>query len=305
MSEEISNLVKERSKVSLICTLSGIGILSLLFPYYILTGRLFLTLLCGANIIFLWVLFLTYGVIKSGGQFEKLFYTLSGTIKMDKNSKSGNKKKISHELFHIIWYTVSAILGLISLSELGLLNVGLYPLHYGFDAIWASFPSKSILPPWVRFYINLQLGHYLQGFIRYSLNFRESCKRDRVMFVHHFVTFFTLYFASSIRIEPAIFVLFTHDVSDVFLHLSKYYNILNKSKHIIISYTLLVITWIYYRMLSMPYFAYSSFVDAPVYGVLRMEDGTGMASIALSIIFVCHCIWFVKIVKIGYKHFVN
>lgn len=337
MSEEMSNLVKGRSKCALICTFSGIGILSLLFPYYILTGRLFLTSLCGANIIFLWVLFLTYGLDKYNGQFEKLFYTLSGitiiflwyalptyacygiciavteryitgtfkTIKMDKNSKKGNNKKILHELFHIIWYTVSAILGLVSLNELGLLNVGLYPLHYGFDAIWKSFPSKSILPPWVNFYMNLQLGHYLQGFIRYSLNFRESWKNDRVMFVHHFITFFTLYFAASIRIEPAIFVLFTHDVSDIFLHLSKYYNISNKSKHIIISYTLLVITWIYYRMLSMPYFAYSSFVDAPVYGVLKMEDGTGIASIALSIIFVCHCIWFVKIVKIGYKHFVN
>jgi len=233
MSEEISNLIRERSKVSLICTFSGIGILSILFAYYgSLIGRLSLILLSGINIMLLWVLLLTYGVNKCSGQLEKLFYTISGitiiffwytlpiyawygiciaiteryitgtfkTIKMDKNSKSGNKKKISHELFHIIWYTVSAILGLISLSELGLLNVGLYPLHYGFDAIWASFPSKSILPLWVRFYINLQLGHYLQGFIRYSLNFRESWKNDRVMFVHHFVTFFTLYFASSIPV---------------------------------------------------------------------------------------------------------
>jgi len=236
--------------------------------------------------------------------------SITGTfknLKLDKNSEKGEKeekRKAEHELFHICWYTFTTVLALLSLYQLGIMKNSIRPFKYGITPIWSSYPSKDI-PMVANILINAQLGYYFQGLLRFGLTLRESLNKDRTMVIHHLTTFFVMHFSSTEIVEATVFVLFMSDITDIFLHICKYYNIFDKTNYVTISYIILVLTWIYFRLGVFGYFTWTSFTEAPTYGIINFKSGSGLAPPGLVILWFCNAVWFALILRIGYNDLVK
>jgi len=143
----------------------------------------------------------------------------------------------------------------------------------------------------------LQIAHYLLE-ISYCYNKEIKRKDDKEMFIHHIITLILIigsYHTNLIR--AGLYVMYLHDINDVFLQLSKTLVYRNVNGNITNStFGIFIVSWIYTRLY--------------LYGILVYDMGTNYYNInfLLNTLFYCLCIlytlnviWFKLIVDVLIK----
>ena len=144
----------------------------------------------------------------------------------------------------------------------------------------------------------LQIAHYLLELLYF---FYRDIKRkdDKEMLIHHIITLILIigsYHTNLIR--AGLYVMYLHDINDVFLQLSKTLVYLNVNENITNStFGIFIVSWIYTRLY--------------LYGVLVYDMGANYYNVnvlfntlfySLSILYTLNVIWFKLIVDVLIKN---
>jgi len=170
----------------------------------------------------------------------------------------GKRKKTLHKLsesaYKIAFYLPLWIWGVYIANEEGLLT---HTRKY-----WEGIPNPPISDVLIIFY-SAQLAFYL--YTLNSLLFLDVKRKDFIaLFVHHFVTIFLIYFSwhfGYVRVGTITFICM--DIVDVFLESAKFSNYVGLHPLPNIFFTLMVFSWMFFRLGLFPYLVVrSSFFEA-------------------------------------------
>ncbi len=128
--------------------------------------------------------------------------------------------KFEENIFNVLFYVCSLVIGSIGLYNSGWLSIPLIPgENCGVDSI------PSVTSEWNGVFTQLYYGmatcYYLQAAVT-SVTIDTQRKDKWVMFSHHIITLLLLSgSAYTGRFRIGLLILLTHDVSDVFLYMAK------------------------------------------------------------------------------------
>lgn len=130
--------------------------------------------------------------------------------------------KFKENIFNVLFYVTSLVVGLIGLYRSGWLQILLIPQEENcltVDSI--PFVTGEWSGVFTQLYYGMAIGYYLQAAVT-SVTI-DTVRKDRwVMFSHHFITIILLGgSAYTGRFRIGLLVLLTHDISDVFLYAAK------------------------------------------------------------------------------------
>jgi hypothetical protein len=203
------------------------------------------------------------------------------------------KGDVSNELYLTIFYTVIVLLELLVLYQYDIIYV-LRPYKYGLTSIWTTQGNSNL----VYMLYQIIFSHYCYSILKHLISIRSTIKNDLTMFTHHLVTMGLVYYAYNYKLEIAgVYVMFIHDVSDIFLHGGKYVYHTYNNWSVIPIYLVLMTTWIYFRLCCIPYFMFSLITESQKYTVIAINR----PFIALStfLLYLCHILWTYKLLCIG------
>jgi len=167
------------------------------------------------------------------------------------------------------------------------------------DKMWTDFPYQGIETfPYIRGYLMIQLGYHLQSFIVHV------CSKPRndfmEMLLHHSLAVWLIALAYFMNyVIASHLVLFTHDLPDLFVYLTRTLMDTNQKKLTIFSYGSIMISWFYMRLYIFPVdimrvSAYSNPIRDKMYGLPIMEA-------MVYVLLVMHVYWFILLAKMGWR----
>jgi len=232
-------------------------------------------------------LFIPFAIIF--GLIETIIYGFKNI-----NNEDININKTKYELYQTILYLFLVILEFLTLNQSNIIILN--PYYSTLEEVW----KNPIAPVYTYILYQIIIGHYIQSIIRQLSNWSN----DLPLFIHHLLTTGLACYAYNNNIEMmAIYTLFIHDISDIFLHYGKYLYYTNSGfLWVLIDYILLLSSWFYFRLFIIPYICYSIMTEAPIYTIISMNEWNGpLMLFSVGILYICHLYWTYKLLSIGIK----
>lgn len=152
--------------------------------------------------------------------------------------------------------------------------------------------------PLIREYLMVQLAYHTNSFIVHILS---KPRNDFIeMLLHHSMTVFLIGLAYYMNyVTMSLLVLFTHDISDMFVYLTRVFVDTDFKKATLASYTLLMVSWAYTRLIVFPVelIATATYFN-PVYEEIH---GMWLLGGMLHFLLVLHFYWFYLLIKMGMR----
>ena len=158
-------------------------------------------------------------------------------------------------------------------------------------------------PPGLVTYLQFTSGYHMQGFLDHLL-LRERASDFREMLLHHIATV-ALYpgFQLANLMGVGAIVAWLHDISDVFVAISRALNSVGWDKCTAVTYTALMLSWVWTRVGVLPVIVYALVLGGegtmpqnPYHAPwLRLE------MTFLSALLVLHVYWFYMLAQMGYR----
>lgn len=163
----------------------------------------------------------------------------------------------------------------------------------GIEQCWVDF-LEQVPTTGVQLYYMLSIGNALSSFT--LLLFREHCRNFLEMAIHDFMTLSLLvisYEYGGFRVGTLVLVV--HDVCDIFINLSRCLNAARLEKTTVLSFGLLLCSWIYFRLWVFPLqIIWSTLFQA--YAVMIFQ-GYLFCNIMLCSLVVLHVFWLYMFVR--------
>jgi len=165
--------------------------------------------------------------------------------------------------------------------------------------MFKDFPYQTTEEfPLIREYLLVQLGYHTHSFIVHVFS---KPRNDFIeMLLHHSMTVFLISLAYLMNyVCGSLLILVTHDVSDFCVYLTRVFVDTNNTKATVVSYSLLMTSWIYTRLFIFPYEliywgTYYSIAFEEIYGIWLMGA-------MLHFLLVLHIYWFYLLIKMGMR----
>ena len=199
----------------------------------------------------LWVM---AGVVISFSLYGAMKFLCRGFIKRNVTwekqhlNKEGDRQyRVENQVYGVVYYLMSSIFfwSLLYVYEPECLPKGLG----GELDLWSFTSNWPRLPHIVtRAYFMTSIGHHIERTVQYVLYKRES-KSFWTMILHHVLTVALMMVSYSIRAFMFGYsVLITHEISDMFMYLTRLVRELKQAKTLLpICYVCLLFVWIYTR----------------------------------------------------------
>jgi len=171
--------------------------------------------------------------------------------------------------------------------------------------IWMGYPHQFIPGP-VKYYYLVSLGVWIQQFLVIHL---EKRRKDYLaMLTHHVITVALLslsYIANCTRIGHAI--LFTMDLSDIFMALAKMQRYAGFEFACAISFGLFTLSWLVMRLYLYFQILFSAAIDTKRYPVVKWDPENGFFmseyawygfAVLLVLLYGLMIYWFIEILKV-------
>ncbi|OMJ66585.1 hypothetical protein SteCoe_36521 [Stentor coeruleus] len=148
--------------------------------------------------------------------------------------------------------------------------------------------------PYIRQYIIIQLGYHMHSLI---VLITSKIRNDFMeMLLHHFVAIMLISLAYLMNYLPvSLLVLYSHDISDFFVSLSRFLVDTDLSLLKSVSFIFLVISWFYTRLIVFPF----DLIRASCYENPMINEiyGIEVITVMLHVLLVLHAYWFVLLMK--------
>ena len=160
------------------------------------------------------------------------------------------------------------------------------------DVLYINLEYKNIA---VIIY-NIQIAHYVSE-LYYFKNKKIKRKDDNELFIHHIATLILICGSYYYKfLQSGMFVMYLHDINDIFMHLSKVLVYLKYTEKITnVTFGVFILSWFYTRLYLLPNLIISYF---------KQEFYTTFM-ICLIILYILNLYWFKLIIHILIKKLVS
>jgi len=207
-------------------------------------------------------------------------------------------EKLVEHLFKTIYFTFSFTLGYWVAKDSFFLPASLGGKG-DVNLVWADFPYQSFETfPYIREYLMIQLGYHAQSFIVHILSKPRNDFME--MLLHHSMTVCLVSLAYLMNyVAISHLILFTHDLSDIFVCLTRTVMDTKINKAIsFASYISIMVTWFYMRLWIFPLdLLRMGAYECPLEEVYGLGVLAGMAHVLL----VLHVYWYILMIKMGVR----
>lgn len=236
---------------------------------------------------------------------KKMFLPMARVIVHPKHKewdKEERAKRMIDSLVKATYFVFSSIYGYIVAKD----SFFLPPELGGSGSVQNMFYGLPYQPidtfPLVRNYLMIQMGYHLHSFV---LLFTHKPRSDFMeMLLHHVITLSMIGLAYFMNYTtPSVLILFSHDISDALVHMTRVVADTTYMKIGIPIYFLLMASWAYTRLWILPsqiiyYSCYNNPMFDQISGVYMLG---GMAHILL----ILHIYWGYLLVRMGFSYIRN
>lgn len=163
---------------------------------------------------------------------------------------------------------------------------------------WNDFPFQSIETfPYIREYILIQLGYHTQSFIVHI--FSKPRNDFMEMLLHHSMTVCLVSLSYLMNYQNiSHLILYTHDLSDLFVCLSRTLMDTKHKKFTFVSYIAIMISWFYMRLFIFPL----DLIRVGAYeGPIHEIYGLPVMSAMVHVLLILHIYWYILLIKMGLR----
>ena len=213
-------------------------------------------------------------------------------------------KKATSNVVGIVYFSISTYWGWHMMKNSTWLPTYLGGLNPQ-GSIEASVVSQFIvIPAGCHCYILFTYGYHVQKFLEHLMIAIDDRDNDwREMFIHH-VASMSLYpgFLFGNIIGVGVVLAWLHDIADIFVNITRLFNVLDLKVPTLAAYLVMVAVWAYTRLYILPFYIYKISVE------LNWPDHLShfaplkwLELVFLMVMQLLHIYWFGLFMKIGYR----
>ena len=204
---------------------------------------------------------------------------------IEKDINEDIQDKLSASLYSFIYHTVSVIIMYYHITN--------SKWYINNDILYINVESYTNTEVII---YNIQIAHYVSE-LYYFKNKKIKRKDDNELFIHHIATLILICGSYYYKfLQSGMFVMYLHDINDIFMHLSKVLVYLKYTEKITnVTFGVFILSWFYTRLYLLPNLIISYF---------KQEFYTTFM-ICLIILYILNLYWFKLIIHILIKKLVS